>query len=369
MELYINSSTPVMIFCPTDNHGLFKQRPNDHLNKKQGCPKCGNIQAHAKTNYTNKQIVEEFKKIHGNKYNYSKVIYENNKIPVIIVCNKHGEFKQRPNNHKNGQGCPECKKDNFGNRRRVLKKDFLLKAHRRHNGKYIYDDYCGMSKKIKIICPTHGLFLQMAQKHVNGHGCPECSKTKKLTKEAFLKKAKTKHGIEKYDYSLITNIKNSKTHIPIICKKHGIFSQKPNNHLNGYGCPTCGNLTSKMQKQLYQFLKENFKNKKISLEKKITLSKCKFVKADICFDNENIIIEYYGDYWHCNPDKYDANYFHQRKKMYAKDIWKYDKIRKSQIEKLGYKLIIVWESKYKNQKEKTIQNIVKEIKFKQQGTI
>lgn len=46
--------------------------------------------------------------VHGNKYDYSKVEYTNNKIPVEIVCEKHGSFKQRPDSHLNGRGCYLC---------------------------------------------------------------------------------------------------------------------------------------------------------------------------------------------------------------------------------------------------------------------
>jgi len=60
---------------------------------------------------------------------------------------------------------------------------------------------------------------------------------KKSTKEEFVKKAIDIHNGE-YDYSLVDYI-NSKTKINIICPKHGIFIQKPNDHLSGYGCKKC----------------------------------------------------------------------------------------------------------------------------------
>ena len=57
-----------------------------------------------------KLITEEFvlkaKKIHGNKYDYSKVDYKESSEKVIIICSEHGEFKQTPNNHLKKIGCP-----------------------------------------------------------------------------------------------------------------------------------------------------------------------------------------------------------------------------------------------------------------------
>lgn len=56
--------------------------------------------------------------------------------------------------------------------------------------------------------------------------------------EIFISKAINKHGT-KYDYSLVDYI-HSKSKVKIICKKHGVFEQRPNDHLNGSGCSFCG---------------------------------------------------------------------------------------------------------------------------------
>jgi rubrerythrin len=64
------------------------------------------------------------------------------------------------------------------------------------------------------------------------------ARSKSLTKQEFIKRAKRVHN-DKYDYS-ITEYKNNKTKVKIICKKCGnIFEQYPENHLNGYGCSKC----------------------------------------------------------------------------------------------------------------------------------
>lgn len=60
----------------------------------------------------------------------------------------------------------------------------------------------------------------------------------KLTQDEFIIKSKKIFG-EKYDYSKVEYI-NNYTKVDIICREHGVFSQKPNNHLNGSVCFKCG---------------------------------------------------------------------------------------------------------------------------------
>lgn len=57
--------------------------------------------------------------------------------------------------------------------------------------------------------------------------------------EGFIYKAKLKHG-DFYDYSDTLYERSSKP-VEICCPLHGVFSQRPNSHLNGNGCPACGN--------------------------------------------------------------------------------------------------------------------------------
>lgn len=97
---YINSSTKVIITCPI--HGDFDQTPTNHL-KKHGCPACG-----GNKKADTAEFIEGAKKIHGDEYNYDKVNYKNGQTKVTITCIYHGDFKQRPNNHLRGNGCPRC---------------------------------------------------------------------------------------------------------------------------------------------------------------------------------------------------------------------------------------------------------------------
>ena len=58
---------------------------------------------------TNIEIIEKFKEVHGDKYDYSLVDYVNRHTTVGIICSEHGVFNQTPGNHLKGQDCPSCK--------------------------------------------------------------------------------------------------------------------------------------------------------------------------------------------------------------------------------------------------------------------
>jgi very-short-patch-repair endonuclease len=64
--------------------------------------------------------------------------------------------------------------------------------------------------------------------------------------------------------------------------------------------------------------------------------------------DDKYIIECYGDYWHCNPSRYSADYYNRGKKKTASEIWKRDEQRKRDLEKLGYKVLYFWEHEINN---------------------
>ena len=113
--------------------------------------------------------------MHGNKYDYSKVDYKNNKTKICIICPVHGEFWQTPNSHLSGRGCPKC-----GGSKKLTKEEFILRSNSKHNNFYNYDKviYTNVDTKVTIICPNHGDFMQTPSMHMQGQGCPECRRNK-----------------------------------------------------------------------------------------------------------------------------------------------------------------------------------------------
>ena len=120
------------------------------------------------------EFIDKAKFIHNNKFDYSLVEYTNNKNKIKIICPEHGIFEQEGCSHLKGNGCKKC----FG--RGLTNEEYINKVKKIHNNKYDYSqtDYKGVFKKIKIICPEHGIFEQMSDKHLKGNGCPICRNSK-----------------------------------------------------------------------------------------------------------------------------------------------------------------------------------------------
>ncbi len=277
---YVNNKTKVKIICPV--HGIFEQIPNSHL-RGHGCSMCAGSKKSTSIDFISKAI-----SIHNNKYDYSLVEYINAHTKVKIICPEHGIFEQKPNGHLNGQNCPIC-----SGKLKLTTDDFINRSNIIHNNKYDYSlvQYVTSHIKVKIICPYHGTFTQSPYTHLIGRGCSECTGTKKLTTIEFINKANDIHN-NKYDYSLVEYI-NNKTKVKIICPEHGIFEQKPNDHLSGYGCPKCSHSVSSKEYDLCSFLDIN-NIQYIQSDRSILTGK----ELDIYIPSKNIAIEFNGIYWH-----------------------------------------------------------------------
>lgn len=97
-----NTNSVVKIICPT--HGIFNQKVATHL-EGFGCKRCSSDVNRSNT----KDFIEKSKLTHGDKYDYSITVYVNKRTKVDIKCLIHGDFKQRPDIHTRGSGCPTCK--------------------------------------------------------------------------------------------------------------------------------------------------------------------------------------------------------------------------------------------------------------------
>lgn len=169
---YINAKTKVRIICP--EHGGFMQTPDSH-SRGVGCPKCK-----GGTQYTKDDFIKLSISKHGYNYDYSKIKYVNSQTKVTIICKTHGEFLQRPSEHIKGYGCRECGILRFSKTKTLTTQNFIDKCRMVHNNKYDYSDtiYINTRSKVKIICPVHGVFEQLANTHIMGGGCPACLDSK-----------------------------------------------------------------------------------------------------------------------------------------------------------------------------------------------
>jgi hypothetical protein len=70
------------------------------------------------------------------------------------------------------------------------------------------------------------------------------------------------------------------------------------------------------------------------------------------------IIEYNGDFWHCNPNKYSPDYINPRTKLKAIDKWSIDSIKLQYAQDQGYEVLVVWESDFKKNKAEIIKQCI-----------
>ncbi len=287
---YVNSYTKVKIVC--NEHGVFEQRPNSHLTGK-GCLYCSIESGIIKKTSTTYEFINRSTIIHNNKYDYSLVEYINSKTKVKIICPEHGAFEQLANSHILGVGCPICT-----GKLKSTTHGFITRSNIIHNNKYDYSlvEYINSYTKVKIICPEHGIFEQTPNGHLSSKGCYKCgilqyTIASKSTNSAFINKANIIHN-DKYDYSLVDYF-NNKTKVKIICNIHGIFEQKPNNHLYGQGCPMCTILSSSQEIEICKLL-DNFNIQYIQSDRTILGGK----ELDIYIQSHNLAIEFNGIYWH-----------------------------------------------------------------------
>lgn len=279
---------------------------------------------------TTSEFVECAIKVHGNTYDYSKTIYEHNKIKVIITCKEHGDFLQTPNCHvSQRQGCPAC---NMGGKYNT--KSFVLKSKMVHGDVYDYSkcDYMGSNVLVNIICPKHGDFSQTPQLHLQGKGCLKCGREKRrISHKEFIERSIQVHG-DVYDYSLTTYVK-MKEKVLINCKKHGIFSQRPMAHLNGSGCPKCK--ISFGERQIMKWLNE----KNIQYIHQIRFDSCRD-KYPLPFDfliHSTILVEYDGPQHFGVKTKVGRGHIITSEEQ--KLIHHHDQIKTNWAKNNGYKLI------------------------------
>lgn len=133
-----------------------------------------------KLRYTKDDFVKKAVAIHGDKYDYSLVDYVSSGKKVKIICNSHYHsgyvFEQTPHCHLCGKGCPVC----AGNVP-MSNDEFAIRAREVHGDIYDYSQahYVNAHTKVKIICPKHGAFEQVARCHLDfGQGCPLCNESK-----------------------------------------------------------------------------------------------------------------------------------------------------------------------------------------------
>ena len=254
--LYQGNNVKGMCKCNVCGHVWFTVPMS--LFKGCGCPKCA-IEYKARNLSKNKDaFIEESLCVHGKKYDYSKVEYVNDKTNVDIVCPIHGIFSQKPCLHLRGHGCPKCADSGV----KLTQKEFEDKINQLHPNIDLSEfTYVNATTNGKCKCKTCGYEWESSYFLLKSsvYGCPSCAlrnRTKKRTDDlqTFVKKLKERFPNNKYDFSISKYI-NSLTKMDVICPTHGVFKIRPNDLIEGHGCPNC--INSMLERKVEDALKEN----------------------------------------------------------------------------------------------------------------
>lgn len=148
-----------------------------------------------------------------------------------------------------------------------------------------------------------------------------------------------KTKLEKYGNSNYNNMEGyKKTMMKKYGVPYGLLLKKAN-----------GIRISKPQRELYERIKK--KHKDALLEEWLPDVQR---SVDIYIPSLKKVVEFYGDYWHCNPKKFHPDYYNNQVHMSAKEIWERDEYRVDNLKKKGYRVEIVWENSNKRMKSWTI---------------
>lgn len=287
------------IKCNTCSH-IFEQTPHHHIGiKRTGCPKCGIKKTTDITRKTLEEFVNKSKEVHGDLYNYDKVLYTNHNTEVEILCIKCNEyFFQSPAVHLRGCGCKKCGCETAGLKLRLSQEEFIEKCVNIHGDKYDYTNtiYVKGKDKVNVLCLTcKKEFELIASDHLYGNGCRACGYAEaslklRLTQEDFLERCYNVHG-NKYDYSKTIYV-SGKEKLEILCLKcNKEFTVTGKDHIGGSGCFRCK--FSKGEIQIEKYLD----NLKLEYTPQKTFDGCKniiLLHFDFYVQSYNLCIEYDG---------------------------------------------------------------------------
>jgi hypothetical protein len=264
-------------------------------------------------------------------------------IKLDIVCPYHGIFAQIPSSHLQGCGCPKCAKEHLSNLFRKTHSLFIEKANLIHQNKYQYFEQYSGAKK-KITITCY-IHGSFTQTPDKHLQGNGCPKCAGRVRKAKEQFVDEANIVHNYKYTYPGKYVNARTNIEIECIKHGIFMQVPDVHLNGCGCPHCASNSSKMEAQWLDSI--GLPNDAQYRQARIKIGQS-YIKPDGFDPNTNTIYEFYGDYFHGNPAVYSPDKINHKNKKTFGELFKKTKEREDLIMRAGYNLVYMWENDWKS---------------------
>jgi hypothetical protein len=299
----------------------------------QGCRTCGYIENGLKRTKSVDEFIAEAMEVHQGRYTYNKDTYSGVSKKTQITCPEHGPFWQSAYNHLKGTGCPACGVRRIASSKRLTTDLFIERAKAAHAGKYDYSkvEYVRSDIPVRIVCPEHGEFQQLANSHLQGYGCRRCAQesngfSRVYTSEEYIRKASSVHS-GKYAYEK-TKYDRAHCKLMVTCKKHGDFLIAAYTHLQGRGCPRCGVQGGRLQEYFAELLRSEGIQAEPNNREILISDKGNPMELDLWVPEYDMAIELNGLRWHCEKFKPDSKYHLHKSK---------------ECEKAGIRLIHVFE--------------------------
>lgn len=382
----------IEVTCP--HHGIFTMGATSHL-RYDGCSKCTEM----------KKFIAKSRKKYGDRYEYG--VYTDWDTRVEIICPDHGSQMMKPDWHLQSKtGCTGCAQS----KPRKTTEQYIRDAREVHGDKYEYGEYEHALAPIDIYCSIHGKFTQIADSHLQGNGCADCSGNIKIDRDEFIRRSNIKHN-NKFDYSKL-QFNNVSDNVIIICPDHGEFTTAARTHMKrGVGCRACSNkefmtyerFVSKAREvhgDKYEYPIDNdfsgaeykalikcpnhgefrqlvgnhisAKNGCPKCQTIISKSETEYLDS-LGLPNDpqhrqvriksphkprgylvdgldpvtKTVYEFDGDFWHGNPALYDQNAIQKRAKKTFGELYQNTLLKKKHLEEAGYTVISIWESDWK----------------------
>ena len=249
---YINNSSKISVICKKCGHKWDARA--QALTNGNGCPKCAAILIGNKNRKTHAKFMNDFYKIHDDIEVLEQ--YIDSKTPIMCKCKQcNHEWKIRPNNLLNGQGCPMCTVTSL-----KTQDKFIEEMKIKHSEIEVLGTYTNSTTRVKCRCKKcENIFNPFPNKILASHtnGCPSCA-----IKEAAINKTKTHDEFVEDAFKKNQNIKilgkynGATSKILCECKKCGNkWSPVADKILQGYGCPKCN--SSKGERIIEEYLIRN----------------------------------------------------------------------------------------------------------------
>lgn len=215
----------------------------------------------------------------------------------------------------------------------------------------------GSGKLANFYCKKHDYKWKTTVASVaSGCGCSKCGSERtaeyqRFTKEEFIEKLFKKWGPNHFGINNTDYIAYN-SNIILTCKKHGDFTTLPSRILSErvvFGCQKCAKST--YSKIAINWLKYESEIRNCTIQhaengKEFSIPETK-LKADGYCPETKTIFEFHGDYWHGNPNLYTPETINEINGKTMGELYTKTIEREKKIRKLGYELVVIWETEWK----------------------